>query len=283
MKFQVMGAGLLAGPILLASGGQSGLAASEAVTTPETVVVTATRSNTILTNVPESVSVVTNEQLQDTPAQGLDDILRNLPGLTLTNIGPDVGHPTAYNEAMRGLPTTETRMLVMVDGVPINDPFFGYIQWNRIPLDNIDHVEVVRGGGSPLWGNTAMGGVVNVITRQPLSDELVGEAGGGSYGTYKSAVYGSYAAANWVQLSVNAALSGTNGYQTTPESWTSFGTLNLRSPVYTNTSFAAQNFGIRADFEPAPGVTGFANVRYNHDRQILGDTDRPQPPAVMDL
>ena len=81
--------------------------------------------------------------------------------MTLNDIGPNVGHPTAYNESMRGLPTTETRMLVMVDGVPVNDPFFGYIQWNRVPLENIDHVEIgARRGGSPLWGNTAMGGVV---------------------------------------------------------------------------------------------------------------------------
>jgi outer membrane receptor protein involved in Fe transport len=161
-------------------------------------------------------------------------------------------------------------MLVMVDGVPINDPFFGYIQWNRIPLDNIDHVEIVRGGGSPLWGNTAMGGVVNVITRAPIANELTAEAGGGSYGTYRTALYGAYAAASWVQLSLNATFSGTSGYQTTPASWTSFGTLNLRSPVYTNTSFNAQNIGIRADFEPDPDTTGFLTVNYNQDRQILG-------------
>lgn len=144
----------------------------------ETVTVTATRTATALTDVPESISLVTAAQIAATPAQGLDDILRDLPGMTLNAIGPDVGHPTAYNKSMRGLPTTETRMLVMVDGVPVNDPFFGYIQWNRIPLDNIDHVEVVRGGGSPLWGNTAMGGVVNVITKAPQNDQLEVSAAG---------------------------------------------------------------------------------------------------------
>jgi outer membrane receptor protein involved in Fe transport len=248
---------------------RSAIAAEIAAVTPETVVVTATRSAITLANVPESVSVVTSDQIQITPAQGLDDILRDLPGLTLTDIGPDVGHPTAYNEAMRGLPTTETRMLVMVDGVPVNDPFFGYIQWNRIPLDNIDHVEIVRGGGSPLWGNTAMGGVINVITHAPVSDELLADVGGGSYGTYRTALYGAYAAAPWLQLSLNAAFSGTSGYQTTPASWTSFGTLNLRSPVYTDTSFDARNIGIRADFKPDPDTTAFLTVNYNQDRQIL--------------
>jgi outer membrane receptor protein involved in Fe transport len=265
MKLRTMGACLSATVPFLAI--QPGFAASNL--TPETVVVTATRSAIPLASVPESVSVVTSEQVEDTPAQALDDVLRNLPGLTLNDIGPDAGHPTAYNESMRGLPTTETRMLVMVDGVPVNDPFFGYIQWNRIPLDNIDRVEIVRGGGSPLWGNTAMGGVVNVITRAPAANELIADAGGGSYGNYRGSVYGSYAAAPWLQLSLNAALSGSSGYQTTPPSWTSFSTLNLRSPVYTDTPFSARNIDLRSDFKPAPGLTGFLNVIYNEDRQIL--------------
>jgi outer membrane receptor protein involved in Fe transport len=235
----------------------------------ETVTVTATRSATALTDVPESMSVVTAAQIADTPAQGLDDILRDLPGMTLNNIGPNVGHPTAYNESMRGLPTTETRMLVMVDGVPVNDPFFGYIQWNRVPLDNIDHVEVVRGGGSPLWGNTAMGGVVNVITKTPQNDELEASAEGGSYASYNSGLYGAYHASQWLTLSLNAALTGTQGYQTTPPSWTSFGSPNLRSPIYTPTTNQARNVSLRGDFSPASDISGFINVGYGEDRQVL--------------
>ena len=235
----------------------------------ETVTVTATRTATALTDVPESMSVVTAAQIADTPAQGLDDILRNLPGMTLNNIGPNVGHPTAYNESMRGLPTTETRMLMMVDGVPVNDPFFGYIQWNRVPLDNIDHVEVVRGGGSPLWGNTAMGGVVNVITKTPQNDALEASAAGGSYASYNSSLYGVYHASDWATLSLNAALTGTQGYQTTPPSWTSFGSSNLRSPVYTPTTNQARNVSLRGDFTPASDVSGFVNVSYGEDRQVL--------------
>jgi outer membrane receptor protein involved in Fe transport len=235
----------------------------------ETVTVTATRTATALNDVPESISVVSAEQIAATPARGLDDILRNLPGMTLNNIGPNVGHPTAYNESMRGLPTTETRMLVMVDGVPVNDPFFGYIQWNRIPLDNIDHVEVVRGGGSPLWGNTAMGGVVNVITKAPQSDQFEVSAAGGSYGGYDGSLYGAYHAADWLTLSLNTALTGTQGYQTTPPSWTSFGSQNLRSPVYTPTSNQARNVGLRGDFRAAPDIKGFFDITYGEDKQIL--------------
>jgi outer membrane receptor protein involved in Fe transport len=233
------------------------------------VVVTATRNPVELQAVPESVSVVTRDEILAAPAQGLDDILRNLPGLTLNNIGPDVGHPTAYNESMRGLPTTETRMLVMVDGVPVNDPFFNYIQWNRIPLDNIEQVEVVRGGGSPLWGNTAMGGVVNVITRAPTSNELLVDAAGGSYGGYRTSAYAAYRPSDWLALSVNTEFKGSDGYQTTPASWTSYGSTSLRAPVYTPTSSDARNAGVRADFTPGPGLSGWVDVNYSRDEQTL--------------
>jgi outer membrane receptor protein involved in Fe transport len=259
-----MGASLAA---LLA--GATSPASAQASDALETVVVTATRSAMPLDQVPASISVVTAGQIQNTPAQGLNDILRDMPGMVLNDIGPGVGHPTAYNESMRGLPTTETRMLVMVDGVPINDPFFNYIQWDRIPLDNIQQVEIVRGGGSPLWGNTAMGGVVNVITKTATANELEASAGGGSYGSYTSSVYGAYVASDWLTLSVNANWLGTAGYQTTPPSWTSFGSLNLRSPVYTPTPSWAQNIALRADLAPAPGWSGFLSVTFNNDAQTL--------------
>ena len=84
-------AGVSALVLILLSTVQPSFAAPDSGTAPETVVVTATRSATALTDIPESVSVVTTEQIANTPAQGLDDILRDLPGLTLTNIGPDVG------------------------------------------------------------------------------------------------------------------------------------------------------------------------------------------------
>jgi outer membrane receptor protein involved in Fe transport len=233
------------------------------------VVVTASRTPEALKDVPASVSVVPSGVIRDTPAQGLNDVLRLVPGMNLTMVGPDVAHPTAYNEGMRGLPTTETRFLVLQDGVPLNDPFFGYIQWNRIPLNNIERVEVVRGGGSPLWGNTAMGGVVNVITRAPEHDLLALDAAGGSYGSYRASAYGAYRVSDKLALGLNAAFNGTNGYQTTPEAWSSFGATTLRSPVYTRTSFHARNFGLRTDFAPTSDLTGWFVVNYHDNHQVL--------------
>jgi len=233
------------------------------------VVVTASRAPEPLKDVPASVSVVTAAEIHDIPARALNDALRLTPGLNLTAMGADVGHPTAYNEGMRGLPTTATRMLVLMDGTPVNDPFFGYIQWNRIPLNAIDRVEIVRGGGSPLWGDAAMGGVVNVITRAPAQDQLQLDGAGGSYGAYRASAYGAYRLSDRAALSLNAAASGTAGYQTTPESWTSFGTTTLRSPVYAPTSFAARNVAFRTDVAPTSDLAGAFTASYHQNHQLL--------------
>jgi len=267
MNRRLIGASALCGCAMTAIAGASSYAADSS-SIPE-IVVTATRTALPLAEVPASVSVITSTQILDTPAQGLDDILQQVPGMTLNMIGPDVGHPTAYNEAMRGLPPTNTRMLVLLDGVPVNDPGFGYIQWNRIPLDNIDQVEIVRGGGSPLWGNGALGGVVNVITRAPNTQELLIDSSGGSYGTYQTSAYGAYLPTDAIRLSANAAFSGTNGYQTTPASWNSFGTTTLRAPVYTPTTFDAKNGELRGDLDLPDDFTAWAKVNYHENHQVL--------------
>src|SRR5207244_122274 len=92
-----------------------------------------------------------------------------------------VGHPTTQGLSLRGIgPSGTSRALVLVDGVPVNDAFGGWVYWNRIPLQGIQQIEVVRGGGSSAWGNYALGGVVQVITRRPTERAAFFE---GSYGT----------------------------------------------------------------------------------------------------
>jgi outer membrane receptor protein involved in Fe transport len=70
-----------------------------------------------------------------------------------------------------------------MDGVPLNDPFGGWVYWNRVPLLGIEQVEVVRGGGSSVWGNYALGGVVQVVSRRPTARGAALEA---SYGTQET-------------------------------------------------------------------------------------------------
>jgi outer membrane cobalamin receptor len=187
-------------------------------------------------------------------------VLRHVPGMNLPIQTGEQAHPTADNVSMRGLGGIHA--LVLVDGVPLNDPFFGYIQWGRVPLDSIDHIEVVRGGGSPLWGNFAMGGVVNIITRSPDTDTAVADAGAGSFGSYRSSLFGSFGVAGDHRLAANVAVDGTQGFQAVPD--------YAKRPFDTATSFAARNVELRDTWNAPGGV--IANLRFDHheNEQQLG-------------
>lgn len=230
------------------------------VTALDGVIVTATRTERTLAEVPVSASVVSAQEVSDISAQSLDDVLRHVAGMNLPIQNGNQAHPTADNLSMRGLGGIHALMLV--DGVPVNDPFFGYVQWGRIPLEDIDRIEIVRGGGSPLWGNFAMGGTVNVITRAPTADTTSVDAGAGNFGTYRGNFYGSYGTGTANRVTVDAAANGTSGFQAVPD--------DARRSFDTPTSFHAQNLRLRDRFDPAPGWTVDLSATYHENRQQLG-------------
>lgn len=226
----------------------------------DAVIVTATRAERALSDIPVSASVITADQIQDTPAQSLDDVLRHVAGINLPIQTGTQAHPTADNVSMRGLGGIHA--LVMVDGVPINDPFFGYIQWARIPLENIERVEIVRGGGSPLWGNYAMGGAINVITRTAMRDTVTIDAGAGSFGTYGANLFGSYGVTSNNRVSVNANIDGTDGFMAVPD--------YARRPFDRPTRFSARNLALNDHFKAMDDLVVDLGVTHHVNDQQLG-------------
>ena len=225
---------------------------------------TATRSPLNITEVPASVSLVTAEQIKNSPAQELDDVLRFVPGIDLLGYSGETQHPTSNSLGMRGLGGGAqgiSRGLVMVDGVPINDPFFGYIQWGRVPLANIDRVEVVRGGGSPLWGNYAEGGVINIITREPTEQGGFVDGGGGSFGTYTGSGYGAYIPDGVMKFQGFASVNGTGGYQQVPDF--------ERAPFNIPTSYRAVNLQLKDTIEPSADLVSHLALTYHNNNQRL--------------
>ncbi len=135
----------------------------------ETIVVTAARAEQELGQVTSSVSVVTGDELRASPAVTLDDTLRRVPGFSLFRRNSSmVAHPTSQGVSLRGIgPSGVSRTLVLLDGLPLNDPFGGWIYWGRVGRESLDRIEVVRGGSSSLWGNAALGGVIHLVTAPP--------------------------------------------------------------------------------------------------------------------
>lgn len=103
-----------------------------------------------------------NWQSRETLA--VDDWLRAVPNFSLfRRTSSTVANPTTQGATLRGIgPSGASRALVMYDGIPFNDAFGGWVGWNRLQLSDLSHVEVVRGGGSAAWGNTALGGVIRL-------------------------------------------------------------------------------------------------------------------------
>ncbi|HTQ22818.1 TonB-dependent receptor, partial [Mycobacterium sp.] len=196
--------------------------------------------------------------------QELDDALRFVPGIDLLGYSGEAQHPTSDSLGMRGLGGAAqgiSRALVMIDGIPINDAFFGYIQWGRIPLENVDRVEIVRGGGSPLWGNYAEGGVINIITRQPAGEHLTVEGGGGSYGTYRGGLSGAYFPTDTLKIQAGALAAGTDGFQQVPG--------YERTPFNTPTSFNTGNTFLKGTWTPGNDLVGNATMSYHENHQRL--------------
>ena len=108
------------------------------------------------------------------PAVVADDVLRQIPSFSLFRRTSSLSsHPTAQGVSLRGIgPSGVSRTLVLLDGVPFNDPFGGWVYWTRVPLESADRIEVIDGTTSSLYGNFAMGGVINIVTAPPTPRTL---------------------------------------------------------------------------------------------------------------
>lgn len=151
--------------------------ADSGTTELDTIVVTGTRSERKLLDVPVRTEVVTRSEIEQTHARDLSEALRHQPGLLLKEI-----HGKNGTEVwLQGL--NSDRVLVLIDGRPTSASTGSTVDLSQITTTDIERIEIVKGAVSALYGSAAMGGVVNVITRErsaPLSYEL--QVDSGSYG-----------------------------------------------------------------------------------------------------
>ena len=133
------------------------------------LVVTPNRIEQRRRDVAENVAVLVRRDLARSAAQTVDDLLRQVPGFSLFRRSSSlVAHPTTQGLSLRGIaPSGVSRTLVLLDGIPLNDPFGGWVYWSRVPVESLERIEVVRGGGSGVWGDAALGGVVHLFGERP--------------------------------------------------------------------------------------------------------------------
>lgn len=177
------------------------------------VTVTASRTEQRLGETASSVVVLSSEELAATAAGTVDDALRQVPGFSLfRRSGSRFANPTTQGVSLRGLGASgASRALVLADGIPLNDPFGGWIYWGRVPRVSLDRVEVLRGSGSDLYGSAALGGVVQLLRRPPSRTGFAVEAAYGERETPEGSLFVAKQRGPW---SASLAAEGfrTDGY-----------------------------------------------------------------------
>jgi outer membrane receptor protein involved in Fe transport len=150
-----------------------------------TEVVTAARTAQPAEQVAVTVRSFDAETLRAAPTATLDGALRAVPGFSLFRRSDSfTANPTAQGVSLRGLgPSGASRSLVLLDGVPLNDPFGGWVAWTKVPRENLARIEVVPGGGASAWGNAALGGVVQILTQRPSAQTTAANVTLGDFGT----------------------------------------------------------------------------------------------------
>lgn len=136
---------------------------------------------TIAAEAPASIEDLTRPQIEAIPGVNLDDRLRSVPGFSMFRRSSSLAaNPTTQGISLRGLGSTgASRTLLLWDGIPMNSPFGGWIYWDRMAPEDIDRIEISRGASTSIFGDKAMGGAINVFTRQPEPWHLeLGSEGG---------------------------------------------------------------------------------------------------------
>jgi outer membrane receptor protein involved in Fe transport len=147
------------------------------------VVISATKTQNYARDIPTRVNVLSSYKIKSLPVQFTDEYLQYLPGVNVSR--PFGIFSSKSTVTMRGLDGKEQgRVLVLLDGIPVNKADGGSVNWNLINTGDIARIEVVKGPGSSIYGGNAMGGAVNIITRKP--QKKISGLFGLQYGTYNT-------------------------------------------------------------------------------------------------
>jgi vitamin B12 transporter len=233
---------------------------------PDTIV-TATRVPTPEERVPAAITVITRREIEERGYQTLAEALREVPGLRLAPTGGPGAQTSAF---LRG--AGSRNVLVLLDGVPVNDPSEpnGAFNFGQDLLFDVERIEVVRGPASVLYGSAAIGGVVNLVTRRAPRDRAFapfGEIAGGTQRTLRGGL-GATGTVGAVDYLLSANSLSTRG----------FNALAPRLPnIGERDGFRGAAATARLGWTPAEGTRLEALLRWRQNNFGLDDIPRDDP------
>jgi iron complex outermembrane recepter protein len=176
-----------------------------------TIVVTATRFAEQDPHVPADISVITREDIQNTPATNVPDLLKATAGIEVRPLYGAMGIDATID--LRGFgDTAGSNTLILLDGQRLNPIDSGSISWSTIPVASIERIEIIRGAGTVLYGDRASGGVINIVTDKSAARAASAEAVGGSYG-YREGDVGVSGSVASTSLRLTAHYADTDGWR----------------------------------------------------------------------
>ncbi len=242
----------------------------------ETETITATRTARTIRELPASVVVLQPVDRVETAAKSVSDFLRVIPGYSTKDYqSSTVTSPANTAPSLRGLGgASASRTLVLLDGIPMNEPFAGWVYWPRVPLGLVRQVEVVRGGSAGAWGDRAMGGVINLITIEPRETALSVKASAGSYGAMHTSVLGTVRQ-NRFGLLFAGDHTGMDGWPNVQES--------IRGPIDKEVNSRANVLFAKGVYDVTPLIQVHLTGNYMKDRRQNGSALKRNRSRVSDV
>ena len=148
------------------------------------VTVTATRGNNLVTDVPVSTWIITDADLRRGTSQNIGEALQSAGGVYIKNYGDIAAQKTI---SIRG--STDSQVLVLLDGQRLNNSQNSTVDFSWIPVDDVQKIEIVKGGHSAVYGTNAVGGVVNIITKSPIHGQKFSSSIRSSIGPQATRIY----------------------------------------------------------------------------------------------
>ncbi len=241
------------------TGSNADAAASTAL---PSVTVSASKGST-LDDMDLSTTSLSRKQVEQAPETTVDQIVNKIPGVYTPMVSTFALHPTSSIVSIRGFGNAfGTKTLVLVDGVPINDGYFRTVDWSLVPKGRVDQIEVIRGGGATsLWGNLAMGGVIDIITKEPQPGEKTLDVSYGSFNTRTADAAITLVSTPVLKVGLTASTYHTDGYNLTPEQY--------RNASNVATSGFANNVALSFYLTPDAASKYYLEI-YDHDKHEDG-------------
>jgi len=214
-------------------------ATADDIAPKDTIIVTATRNELSIDDATVPVTVIDREQIEQSLATDLSEILRFEAGI---DIGRNGGPGQATSVFLRGTESNHT--LLLIDGVRVNPGTIGGAAFQHIAPEIIERVEIVKGARSSLYGTEAIGGVINVITRQADKATIDVSLGYGSFDTTSGNVIGGVASERG-SMGASINWQDTDGYEIRTDSDITRGYDNLTANLYGTRQFGFGEASIR--------------------------------------